>query len=594
MAQKKLSAKEFATQVESLLAECSPEQLRGVLRHLAGNVLPEERDRFLADLREGRSAALSAGAASLSEGVPQEELLAEIADLAHEMEAQAATVEDWLDQSRAWDDEGETLGPYERFVEPLAQLFGRAGEAFARGELRLARQAYDRLFALLETEDDYSFGVRPADVVGVDLARARARYLRAVCETAAPGERLALLYEQMRRLGPGRPQSGLREGEPRWREPVKLADLVEAGGRPLPEQSGLLRDWQAFLRGRNDPDADRWLREAVCLGEGTAGLAELARQEGKQRPRAYLDWVAALRAEGEHRAALAAANEALQALPPALPLRAAVADHLCASARALKDLSALQRGLWEAFAARPVLERLLDLWDGTPPAQRRERLGQAARHLDAFFTGPSRRTDTDVEEAPDGYGRPTASGRAHAHLLAGEPEAARALAERRDLLEGWRSPENAQGAVVPALLYLLSGEPVRPNVSRLFEQSLRRCWSGGWDYEGKPEDRRRLALAYEEARGQVQAEASSAEALLNWCADVARQRAIRIVEKQRRDSYLRAGVLVAACAEVLRQHDRQAHADRLLSDLRGRFPRHRAFLQALEDAEKNSPRLHWR
>jgi hypothetical protein len=587
MARKKLSAREFAAQVEQLLAACSPEELRGVLRHLADNILPEGRERFLDDLREGRSAPV--------EPVPQDELLADIADVAREIEAQAETVEDWLERNQAWDDEGETLGPYERFVEPLTELFARADETFARGELRLARQAYDQLFALLETEDDHSFGVRPGDLRGIDLGKARARYLRTVAETAAPAERLALLYEQMRRLGPGRPQRpGMYEGEPRWREPVKLGELVEVAGRPLPDQQTLLRDWQAFLRGRNDPDADRWLREAVGLGEGTAGLAELARQEGKQRPRAYLDWVGALRAEGQNKKVLAAADEALRALPADLPVRAAIADHLCAAARAGKDLSALQGGLWEAFAARPVLERLLDLWDGTPPARRRERMRQAAQHLDACFAA-GRCTERGEEEAPDPYGRPTASGRAHAHLLAGEAEAARALAERRDMLEGWRSPENPQAAVVPALLYLLSGGATVPgNVARLWQESLRRCWSGGWDYEGKPEDRQRLAAAYAEAAGQFHPEAAAADSLLTWCADVARQRAIRIVEKKRRDSYLRAGVLVTACAEVLRGRGRHGDADRLLNDLRDRFPRHRAFLQALEDAEKNAPRVAWR
>src|SRR5207248_9372813 len=118
--------------------------------------------------------------------------------------------------------------------------------------------------------------------------------------------------------------------------------------------------------------------------------------------------------------------------------------------------------------ARPRLERLRDLWDGTPPAERRERMRPAAQLLDACFAAGPRCLEKGPEEAPDPYGRPTASARAHAHLLAGEHEAARALGERRDLLEGWRSPENTQAAVVPALLYLLSGGQKEPaNVARL-------------------------------------------------------------------------------------------------------------------------------
>ncbi len=61
------------------------------------------------------------------------------------------------------------------------------------------------------------------------------------------------------------------------------------------------------------------------LIKGGRVLETLARAEGQTRPRAYLDWFTALEQEGRYREALAAAQEALQALPPRLPIRAEIA-----------------------------------------------------------------------------------------------------------------------------------------------------------------------------------------------------------------------------------------------------------------------------
>ena len=46
---------------------------------------------------------------------------------------------------------------------------------------------------------------------------------------------------------------------------------------------------------------DAWLREAIRLSQGTQGLEQLAREEGKHRPHAYLDWFAVLEQEGKRR-----------------------------------------------------------------------------------------------------------------------------------------------------------------------------------------------------------------------------------------------------------------------------------------------------
>ena len=192
----------------------------------------------------------------------------------------------------------------------------------------------------------------------MEVREACARYLRAVYETMPLPRRPQALFEQMQQA-----QGWLSSPRP------MLEEIIQISPRPLPDQDQFLSDWIAFLRKQTDRDADTWLREAIRLSQGTPGLEELAQAEGKQRPRAYLDWFAALEREGKNREMLAAAQEALQSLPGQLPIRATVADYLCAAARRLNEAGALGAGRWEAFVAKPSLVRLLDLWDAAPPGK---------------------------------------------------------------------------------------------------------------------------------------------------------------------------------------------------------------------------------
>jgi hypothetical protein len=223
-------------------------------------------------------------------------------------------------------------------------LFDRIAATFDYGNLTLARAAYEKLFGVFDLEDDYGRGIEAGDLERVEVREACARYLRAVYEAVPLPQRPQALFEQIQLAQGGLPS-------------------------PLPDQDQFLSDWIAFLRKQTGRDVDTWLREAIRLSQGTPGLEGLARAEGKQRPRAYLDWFAALEREGKHREILAAAQEALQSLPGQLPIRAIVADYLCSAARQLNETGALGAGRWDAFVAKPTLVRLLDLWDASPPGK---------------------------------------------------------------------------------------------------------------------------------------------------------------------------------------------------------------------------------
>src|SRR5262249_62391614 len=58
-----------------------------------------------------------------------------------------------------------------------------------------------------------------------------------------------------------------------------LDDIIQIAPPPLADQEQFYRDWMAFLRTQSSRDADAWLREAVYLSQGTAGLETLARTE---------------------------------------------------------------------------------------------------------------------------------------------------------------------------------------------------------------------------------------------------------------------------------------------------------------------------
>ena len=568
--QEPMSVRAFRQALEERLATRSANELRAILRGMAGEITPTERRAFLACLESGTDTAV----------VPKQDLLEAIRRLAGELKAAMKHAEYWEDQGE-WLDEEDTLGPYAKLVPPVAALFDRAKAVFESGDLPLARAAYQELFALLELEDDYGRRIRDTDLEGVDRREAVARYLRAVYHTTAPAQRSAVLFECLCRA-----KSWLDGPRP------MVDEIVRVSTRRLPSHRAFLEEWIAFLHRQSGPDADAWLREAVGVSGGAAGLAQLARTAGRKHPRAYLDWLLALEQKRKAREALTAARETLGALRPGLPIRAAIADRLCAAAARVQDQDALRAGRWEAFAAKPDIERLLDLRDvAGPGAERTRNMRQAARHLQDYLrrrpgAHPAEAWEVweDAIETPAWPGRSTV---AHAHLLAGDLKAAHTLASR-DRPLGWSSNESAQGLVATVFLVLLSGKP-----PEALPRNLRELWRWALGNsidvvmrEGEDHERLRDRLdgAYAQALSEASPAADEQARLLTWCQRVTRARVNAIVGHQHRGSYAKAAVLLAACAEVLRLREKPAEADALVDRVRRRFHRHLAFQRELNAA----------
>ena len=561
--------KRFFEAVEERLSACSADELRSILRAMAQVVAPKDRQGFLEALvpsKEARDVIQSA--------LRQDDLLSEIDDLVAEIRGKwtapktptTATATTGMTRtalvltsssSRRW---------------PNSSTGRPACSIAAIGRWRGTPIASSSTVLPWKT---ITVGGSGRAISATPTSEARGRYLRALYETEAPANRPERLFEAMQDFG-DLPGDG----------PVMLEDLIRVSDRPLPDREPFLRAWIAFLREQEGASADRWLREAIRLLEGTKGLAAFARKEGKAHPRAYLDWLTALQSEGKTAQVVAAAREALRALPADRPIRAAIADHLCEAARTLGDPETLQEGRWEAFTVKPSLGRLLDLWEATPESKRRTRMRQAERHLDQSLQRQTRRSveefDATVDddlEAPAWVDRTLL---AHARMLCGDWEAARAMAADADVL-GWSSSDNPQGVVVPACLVLLSGQATAPpaNLARLWDWALESSTFLS-AYDERPEDQKRLKSVYQEVMSRVRLKEAQAESLLSWCVEVGERRACAIVEKLRRKSYDKAAVITAACAEVLRLRSQPEPAAGLLERMRTRFPRHRAFQDELK------------
>ncbi len=568
----KISLKTFWETVEQRLTASSADELRAILRAIAQDTPPSGREGFL-----HRLGPVAAGPASIAQEIEPEDLLADIEDLAAEVEeaiAEAPEPEEHYEWS-GYDEEDEE-DPYAGLIEPLVALFDRAQAAFDYGDVQLARAAYAGLFDILDQQDEYGRGIEPSTLTGVDIGEAWARYLRAVYEAESAESRPAALLDEIQQV-----RSWVAGARP------KLDDLIQISAAPLPGRDRFLADWIAFLRGQTGGNTDALLREAVRLAQGTAGLAALARSEGRQRPRAYLDWFTALAQEGKPQEVLAEAQAALALLPADLPIRAAIADHLCAAAEKLNELALRQAGRWEAFAAKPVLPRLLDLWDAAAAGEERLALmRRATAVLQERLAHPPSSPDLAFEDL-DGLERPVFASKAtlaHACLLAGDPGAAQALAAREKEL-GWSSGENTQGLLAPFFLAAFSGRSLTalpPNLAALYQAGLQT--SAGYMVAGDQSTLQRLQRLYAAWPAETPVSREQQETLLAWCLEVARQRVESIVSNQHRGSYNKAAQLTVAVTEALRARGDASRGNAFLEAIRTRFPRHSAFQAELRSA----------
>ncbi len=568
-----LSLKELMDQANARLEPMSVDDLRGIILAMARELQPMERRAFL-----GKLVVPATQVGNLKAAVG-DRLAEEIAALERKLLKDMADPPEERGYYRDDDDDGETA--YAAYHGRLKDFFDRARTAFDLGDYAVAEAAYRALFRLLSAEDDY--GRRVSVPVEAAPEEARHRWLRALAEITPHPKRAKVLREAMREavdsyVVPGR---------------VSVVGIFEAAATPMAGQEALLDALIRALENSQDKTGDRWLREAVGLRQGKAGLAELARRDGKRRPRAYLDWLDAVAKEGDAAASMAVAREALQKLPAGLRLRAQVADRLTTAAIALRQPQAVIEAAWEAFLVEPGTARLLGLWEAVGEAgPRQDWMRRAARHCAGLTKSepssvPFPPEDEEDDDAPfmdeaDGAWpswHSPALVQACASLLAGDWTAAIGLAKQHKPL-GWSDGDNVQALAVPFLLVWLAGAP-----GEALPTSLAKQWGNAtetlcswYNNEGlKP----RLSAAFAQAMQTGPAGPAAEDEWLEWTVGTALARAKAIVDSGHRGAYDRAALLAVAAAETLARRGARTQAIAMLDGLAAAHRRKYAFTREL-------------
>ncbi len=475
---------------------------------------------------------------------------------------------------------GGANNPYDDFAPVLARLFERARLAFEQGNIILARDAYAALFALLSLKDDYGFAVTRPE--GFAIGEHQIRYLRALGENAPGGQRGVLLVQTLRHL-----DRSLWEGCS-----ATVQSVMESAPLAQGEREDWLDDLTRCLRTDREREADPWLREAVKLRRGGEGLGELARQDSPWRPRAWLDWLETVSAQGDPHRLIEATKEALANIPEGLELRATAADHLAQAAQALGDREALLVARWEAFRAEPFPARLLDLREATPGVLQRRQwmrwaVNRACDETGGTIPGPLVGGIGNAQEVlftQDGdrfTSGPTPGTEALALMLAGDWRKAFRMA-RDDAFGDWTGTSSVGMFILSVMMAWLTGWPERglpANVGELLTDALRGFDAPGESGSGTGE-RVRVALA-EAVRTWKPASTVVGAAVVDGCVRLARGAVADILKRQYSSSGQRAAVLVAAAALVLSARRSDSAALKLLDDLATKHRKDLGFIREL-------------
>jgi hypothetical protein len=435
-------------------------------------------------------------------------------------------------------------------ADEMDWLFSGAADAFVTGDLTLAREAYGRLLSLLQDEGDGFCGPdTPEEMLETDVGEARARYLRALYETAPLPERPERLAEELARLafvGGG----------------VTLRQIAEARRPALPDLDAFLPRWIERAEA-DDRLGVKLLIEAVELERGSAGLAALARERGVREPEIFVAWADVLAGEGRLDSAAAACREALAALEPEGEPRAVIAERLAELAERQGDGETVLEGRRAGWRASPSRARLLAMVEAAAVLDRvPEVLGAEADALEQGVTAASPRLACELQ------------------LLSGRLAPALVLLEAAPPLS-WSGPGHPGPVVVPYPLAAAScgGSPGRdtPLLAELFDDA----GAGG----------RRLSMLLAERLASARAGDGEQDRWLTAVRSVVERRTAAVVEAKHRGAYERAASLVVACAEALALACGVPDGAALVTEIRCRYPRHYAFRDELDRATRRSTLL---
>jgi hypothetical protein len=575
-----LSLGEFLASLEDRLRALTADELQALLLGHAERLPAQERNAFLA-IFAAKPSAVGGPNCLPNAGHADTDLLADIDSFAGQVRS-GAYFEGWgwdddLHEERAWGDES--------WVDQMDDLFARAAEVFLAGDMHTAQDAYARLLDAFGLDEEVGTFCGPgaaSEMVSTDIGEAVARYLRALYETASPGERAGLVHERYADLHHLAGSLSLRAIAGTRREELPSLDLF------LPPWIDVLAEHTdgVWLR-----DRQRLLTEAATWRGGVDGLAAVARRPGTHQPTAYLDWIDGLVDADRLGDAAAAAQEGLALAGLPAERAADIADRLAAVIQRQGDAAAsleARRHAWRTAPTRPRLLALVTAAEDTATLE--ETLAAEADHP----TG-----------APD---RLTAE----LLLLAGRvDEAAARLANTKPL--GWFQPGHPGAVVLPYLMVAATGQPPPPVTTQLGRQfaaidtastwdplmALRDPREGDYGIDGRisravpsePVTRQVMLSALLAERLPAQASPTQRDRWLAAARAAVEQRVAAVVTNKYRGAYARAAEIAVAYAESLTMCHDAAAGVTYLAQLRAQYPRHVAFRGELDTATRTSSLL---
>lgn len=547
----KMPLKTFTQEYNKILHSSSADDLRAMLLGMANKVSSQLRWDFIKKLVPTPSI----------QDAPrtfETNILDEIASLKKDILAQRNEL-NW-----EWDASDDSLGEYEKFLQPLSDLFDKVTLLFDAGHYEIAKSAYQKLFAIFEirvSECTHIFHVH--NIVNTDLDEARARYFCSLYMTSQKKDRVRLLLKAMGKLG-----------NLDYRKRPRLYDMDDVVMDPLPEFSTFLTQWIDATSASLQASHDAWLREATVLLHGAEGLETLAKIDGHKRPRAHVEWMRFLIDENRYKEALDAGRTALSQLPEGKPIRAAIGDFMAYCGEELHDKKVQFEGLRVSFDAKPDLSKLIHLYKQVSNLDRSSLMKQAAGIIEVYleksniWTYPYYRAWEwdDLEMGP----RPSSTLLLHAYLFSGDLDKAYALAKKGTTEKwGFDNPQPFFIAYCLISVAKVSLNNLPLHLKRFWEYALSSSgdsiWDGGDNINNIFQN---LELIYQDIFSMPR---EIDKKILDWCLMVSEQRVNSIGIHFFNEKYDETAPITTACVEAL-QSINPVGAAKILQKLQSKFP----------------------
>ncbi len=557
-----LSYKYFMQEVEARLSKMSKTEIEQLIIHWASKELPANRHAFINNLI-----------------LPIQKVAAEVdcKALMDEIEAFGRRVEggdycngwgwdDAIYEERDWGDEG--------WVDEVDNFFVESRELLLNGGYKQAKEAYSRLFKILEMGEEP--GHLPGDsnsfdMLEVDIEEHLALYLRAIYLDSPPPERQASLLETINEY------SYLARN-------IGLEDIINTLDTDLPDFDLFLNGWVKFLEDQNNIKVGRLLREAVVLQGGVDAIAVLARQNAELYPRAYLDWIKALGEEDGVEPVIAVAREGLATIPKDYLVRAEVAEIISQYGEKLDDDCLKLEGYEESFYSNPSMNYLLDLYGTAIECDCLETIqNQAEQRLWELFKQDRGCVTYNHHHAELNRAYLSDNILYRALVLGGRYIELFELCKGKGSL-GWSGGNNPKPFFVTFTMYLLSGNGMHLKV---IEKQLNNLMAGsfyGLDNEQAAKYKRIITVT----RKSLELTKEQEEFYLKWCTKEIGKRVDGIVTNQYRSSYYKAADLLVAMAETFTNRGEKKKGADFIAKYRSKYPKHSAFKRELTQSMNES------